>query len=75
MKNYDAESMSSLLWQIRRDREQRQQEEIYDRRARRNLNAHGNGWVNPQPNAGAGGQFEDGEEDEDSADDEVYEGA
>jgi hypothetical protein len=75
MAGYDAEGMSSLLWQIRRDREQRQQEEIRDRRARRNMNAHENGWVNPHSNSEPRRQFEDGEEDEDDVDDEVYEGA
>jgi hypothetical protein len=75
MAGYDAEGMSSLLWQIRRDREQRQQEEIRDRRVRRNMNAHESGWVNPHSNTEPRRQFEDGEEEEDDVDDEVYEGA
>jgi hypothetical protein len=72
LSNYDVERMSNLLWQIRREREEQQQDDVKDRRVRRNMERGGNGWVNAGPNYG---QFVDGEGDEENGmDDEVYEG-
>lgn len=62
--------MSSLLWHIRREREEQRKDDVRDRRVRRNLQGGGNGWVNSHP---VPRQFEDREvDDEDCMDDEVY---